>query len=173
MAAALQVCLLLGISEKEFFDNMRTFTGPAKRLQLIKFNEGMQSYVYKDFAHAPSKVMATVTAVKDWYPDHTIIAFFELHTFSSLNPQFLEEYRGALEMADKRIVYYNEHTLHMKKMDLLPKELIKRAFGHEDIVVCTKSNKLEEIVNRYAQNDVVYLFMSSGNFSNLDLHNII
>jgi UDP-N-acetylmuramate: L-alanyl-gamma-D-glutamyl-meso-diaminopimelate ligase len=173
MAAALKVCSLLGIQEEDFFRTMTTFAGPAKRLQLIKFNEEENSYVYKDFAHAPSKVLATVTAIKEWYPEHTIIAFLELHTFSSLNPRFLKEYNGTLAMADKKIVYYNEHTLQMKKMDLIPFEVLKDAFGHEELVVCTNRERLQNIATGFTQRKVVYLFMTSGNFSNLDLQKII
>src|SRR5690606_26798905 len=104
----------LGISEENFYASIKKFSGADKRLELIGHKGN--SRIYKDFAHSPSKLKATTTAVKNQFPENKLIACIELHTFSSLNKKFLKEYSGSLNDADEAIVYYNEHTIEHKKL---------------------------------------------------------
>jgi UDP-N-acetylmuramate: L-alanyl-gamma-D-glutamyl-meso-diaminopimelate ligase len=173
LAAALMVCEELGLSQNVFFESMADFSGPHKRLQLVKNYADQNTLVYLDFAHAPSKVETTVRAVKDWYPEHTLHAFFELHTYSSLNPEFLMEYNGALAHADNKIVFYDRHTLEMKNMADLERGTIKEAFNDETIIVYNNRKDLEKYVQNLEIKKAVFLFMTSGNFMNLDIEHIL
>ena len=120
MNAARLVCNELNLSDNQFFEAIATFTGAAKRLELLK--ETATSIAYKDFAHAPSKLKATVHALKKRFPKRELIACFELHTFSSLNKVFLPQYKNAMEAADVAYVYFSEHTLEMKRLPMITKE---------------------------------------------------
>ncbi|MBK8830469.1 MAG: peptidoglycan synthetase, partial [Saprospiraceae bacterium] len=113
---------IAGLSSKDFYNSIQSFTGASKRLQTLHVEERLTAYL--DFAHAPSKVRATVNAVREKHPNAYIIACLELHTFSSLNPAFLPQYKGALAEADVKILYYSPHTLSIKKLpDLSPGQL--------------------------------------------------
>ncbi len=163
--AAKHVCLQIGMDETTFLKSMSDFTGAAKRLE--KWIETEDKIVYRDFAHAPSKVKATLHAVKEIYPDKKIIAVFELHTYSSLNQQFLSEYKDVLKNADYKIVYFDAHTLEIKKMPPLNKEQIQSAFNDTTIhVIDNKSDLLEKLSTINIKNKIL-LLMSSGTFSDL------
>ena len=161
------VCRELGIEYSDFLASLVTFKGAKKRLQLLSQDE--DSRIFLDFAHAPSKVSATTTAVKDWYPGQELIAVVELHTFSSLNKEFIPQYRNSLSAADKAVVFINKHTLKMKQMPELTEDFIKDAFNDQQlIVVFTKEALAEELasIESKSQN---FLFMSSGNFGGLNI----
>jgi len=167
LKAAYLVCSELGIADKDFFKAIKTFKGAAKRLQLLHKKNGCSAYL--DFAHAPSKVAATVAALKSKQANQKLVACLELHTFSSLNRKFLKEYSKSMEKADKAIVYFSEHTLKMKKLPLLSTEEVKAAFKHPNIEVFTNNQKLLKALKRFKWKDKQLLMMSSGTFNGLDL----
>lgn len=166
--AAWCVCQELGISEDDFLSSLNTFKGAAKRMQLIRTNE--HSFFYQDFAHAPSKVKATTSAVRHTYPDHRIITCVELHTFSSLSKEFIPQYKGALSGADNAIVFYQEHTLHMKKLPPLEADFIKEAFDFPGLVIIQNPDDLERhLISLASEIPTIFLMMSSGTFGGTDL----
>ncbi len=167
MAGAKNICTQLGISDTDFYHAISSFEGTARRLEKLKDTGSF--VVFRDFAHSPSKVKATVDAVKTQYPNHKIIACFELHTFSSLNSNFLTEYHNTLQAADEAIVYYNEHVLELKKMPPLDVEEVAEAFGG-GVEIYTDAEMLHEFVADIEQKNTVLLLMSSGTFSNLPLN---
>ncbi len=165
MEAAKSVCNQINISNEQFYKSISNFKGAAKRLETwIKDNDII---VYRDFAHAPSKVKATIDAVKELYQEKTIIAVLELHTYSSLNPEFLKEYKDSMIKAGHKIVYYDSHTLQIKKMQEIPSENITTAFNDSSIRVSTNKKGLLEILQSIDIKNKVLLLMSSGTFSNL------
>lgn len=168
LSAARAVCDELGIGDNEFYPAIGTFKGSGKRLELL--SRGENSMVYLDFAHAPSKVKATVDAVAERYPRHRIVVCLELHTYSSLNETFLKNYKNSLDEADLSFVYYNPHALSLKKLDLLDKKTVKQAFGNDLTVVIDDSDELFYKIKEAAGSDTVYLFMSSGDFNGCDLN---
>lgn len=168
--AAEKVCLQLGLTQDEFYDALQTFTGANKRLQVLRKGNKRGGNVYLDFAHAPSKVQATTDAVKDWYQDASLIAVFELHTFSSLNAEFLPQYKGALDAADVAFVLFSEHALKMKKMPPLEKNFVEECFGHSNIKVFTNSKDLYSELKEHDLNTSNLLLMSSGTFDGMELN---
>lgn len=162
------ICLEMGIQEDEFYEAIASFTGASKRLESLKSSDKVK--VYKDFAHAPSKVMATVSAVKETYPNSKVVACLELHTFSSLNPDFLPGYSGALDKADEAMVYFNPKAVAHKKLPPLEEETVAQAFGRSDLQVLTQADMVLDRLVAERNNDTVYLLMSSGNFDGKDLN---
>lgn len=160
------ICNQLGLTDVEFYKAIATFKGAAKRLQVLK--SGTNSTVYLDFAHAPSKVKATVNAMKEYYPERKLIACLELHTFSSLNSDFLGEYRNTLAGADEAIVYFNPETLWHKQLPDITPAQVKEAFGGS-IKVFTQSAELIGFLKSINYQNANLLLMSSGNFGGLDL----
>jgi UDP-N-acetylmuramate: L-alanyl-gamma-D-glutamyl-meso-diaminopimelate ligase len=158
----------IGLSTKDFYRSIQSFTGASKRLQTLVQAENIISYL--DFAHAPSKVKATVNAVREKHADAYIIACLELHTFSSLNPAFLPQYKDALAEADIKIVYYSPHTLEIKKLPDLSAGQLADFFNEPGLRIATTGDELEQLVLE-AKTDVptVLLWMSSGRFDGLDL----
>ena len=171
MMAALDVCMDLGITAPDFFAAISTFRGAAKRLELLIENQ--HSKVYRDFAHAPSKVNATVTAIKEQYPHKRIIALLELHTYSSLNIKFLPKYKGALDNADEAYVYYSEHTLSIKKMDQLSPQIVEESFENPSVKAINQKEELELVLEQIDLDNCVILIMSSGTFDHLDVKGIL
>ncbi|MFT6338395.1 MAG: UDP-N-acetylmuramate: L-alanyl-gamma-D-glutamyl-meso-diaminopimelate ligase [Saprospiraceae bacterium] len=167
--AAEKVCLMLGLTLDDFYDSLQTFTGANKRLQVLKKGNSVNGNIYLDFAHAPSKVKATTDAVKDWYKDAPLIAVFELHTFSSLNAEFLPQYKGALDSANMAFVIFSEHALEMKKMPALDKVFVEECFEHPNIKVFTNSADLRAELNTYDFQESNLLLMSSGTFDGMEL----
>jgi len=167
LQGAKEVCLLLGVSEDEFYKSIATFKGAARRLEKLAENESLT--VFKDFAHSPSKLKATIEAVKKQFPASQLIACMELHTFSSLNENFLAEYKGAMDMADEAVIYYNPHTIAHKKLKQVDPEQVRAAFARKDAVVFTSSQKLSEYLVSKKYDHSVLLMMSSGNFDGIDL----
>ncbi len=161
------VCEKMGIASSDFFKAVSSFEGTSNRLELMGDNG--HSKVYRDFAHAPSKVVATVDAVAEQYPDKEVVACLELHTFSSLNKDFLNNYKSTLNSADKAIVYYNPHALKMKRLPELDPLLVKESFGNSRIEVYSDSSKLLNRLKEIKTDKTVLLMMSSGNFDNLNI----
>lgn len=163
--AALLVCKSLGLTEEQFYETISDFQGAAKRLQLLQSNQNCE--IYLDFAHAPSKVKATVTALKEKFPQRHLTACLELHTFSSLKKEFLPEYNNSMQNADDAIVYFNPKVVSHKKLESLDTEYIKECFGG-DIKVFTCSKKMQDFLNSYNWIGKNLIFMSSGNFNGIN-----
>jgi UDP-N-acetylmuramate: L-alanyl-gamma-D-glutamyl-meso-diaminopimelate ligase len=169
--AALKVCLALGIPEDDFYGAISSFEGTSRRLQKLKETE--KGLIYLDFAHSPSKVKATVEAVSGRYPGREIIVCLELHTYSSLNSEFLPLYRGTLASATVPFVYFNPHSVELKKLKHLSADTVREAFGGENISVYDDSVKLFSFIKSQSYRRPVYLFMSSGNFDGFDFNSLI
>jgi UDP-N-acetylmuramate: L-alanyl-gamma-D-glutamyl-meso-diaminopimelate ligase len=166
MMGAKQVCNLLGLSDEDFFTAMQTFTGAAKRLEI--FHEDASKIIFRDFAHAPSKVKATVEAVKEQFPEKHLIACLELHTFSSLNKSFIPQYKNTMQAADVRIVYFNTHTLVLKKLETLRVDEVKTFFNDAALIVLNDAKDIISTIEKLKSGNDAVLLMSSGNFDNLD-----
>ncbi|MCE3279575.1 MAG: UDP-N-acetylmuramate-alanine ligase [Bacteroidetes bacterium] len=160
------VCIQIGVSDEQFYSAIKSFKGASKRLELV--NKNSKTAIYKDFAHSPSKLKATTQAVKKQFPDRKLIACMELHTFSSLNENFLKEYEGSMELADEAIVYFNPHTIEHKKLKPITEEQVKNAFGGKNISVCTSSKQLLNDLLKMNFENKNLLMMSSGNFDGID-----
>lgn len=167
LMGAQKVTELMGISEYAFFNAIKSFTGAAKRLEKIAENE--TSVVFKDFAHSPSKLTATVSAVKKQYADKTLVAIVELHTFSSLNKNFISEYKGALTNADKALVYYNPKTVEHKKLEPISVDEMLEAFAKDGLIVSNKSEEVKPFVADQSSKNTVFLIMTSGNFDGINI----
>lgn len=165
--AAWLACRELGITAKQFINAIGSFTGASKRLELLAQNE--HTVVYRDFAHAPSKVSATIRAVKNQFPEKQFIAILELHTFSSLNETFLEEYKGALDLADGACVFYSKHALELKRLPELSKEAVQNNFARKGLQVFNRREELEQWLDGLNYHNSVVVFMSSGNYDGIDM----
>ena len=166
LTAARLACNQMGINNQLFYEAIQSFTGAAKRLELV-FKTGTFNF-YKDFAHSPSKLKATTDAVKQQFPERKIIACMELHTFSSLTEDFLNEYKNSMNLADEAIVYYNPHTISHKKLKEISPEQVHTCFNRKDLIVFTKSEELTNYIKTKNFNNSVLLMMSSGNFDGVD-----
>lgn len=160
------VCLKLGVSSADFYKAIASFKGAARRLELVKKNNS--TAIYKDFAHSPSKLKATTSALKNQYDDRELIACMELHTFSSLNANFLGEYNGSMAAADKAFVYFNPHTIEHKKLPPISIDQVKQAFGSNNVEVFTDSKMLIERLQQMKWEKKNLLMMTSGNFDGVD-----
>ncbi len=168
--AAKNVCAQLGIDEEGFNAAISSFAGAAKRLELITTKD--QTNVYKDFAHSPSKLKATINAVKSQFKDRKLVAFMELHTFSSLNKDFLNEYKGCMNDADIAIVYIDAKTFEQKKMQPLTKQDIKQAFEDDKLLYFDNQQELLAYLTSLNYKQTNLLMMSSGTYAGLDLHQL-
>ena len=171
ITAAYYVCMELNISARIFATAIASFSGAAKRLEL--FDESDSGNIYRDFAHAPSKVLASVDAMKQQFPKRKLVAVLELHTFSSLNENFMNEYNGALENADEAIVFYSKHTLELKRLPLLNPEKVKAGFGKQNLEVITSREELEKRLVNTPKTNANFLFMSSGNYEGMNILQVI
>ena len=171
LTAARLACRQVGVSDAQFDEAISTFEGASKRLELVKKSDTCA--VYKDFAHAPSKLRATIHAMREQYPDRKLVACMELHTFSSLTQKFLQQYKGAMDEADVRYVYYSIHALQLKKLPDLDPEEVKSAFGG-NVEVFTDSKKMLECVMALMREcaNTNLLMMSSGNFDGIDFNQL-
>lgn len=167
LTGARLVCNQLGLSDAQFHEAIQSFTGAARRLELIANTENVA--VYKDFAHSPSKLKATTSAVKQQFGVRPLVACMELHTFSSLNKDFLQEYHGAMDLADEAIVYFNPHTIAHKKLAAISVAEVKAAFGRADIQVYTEAKEMAAYLQQLDWKNRNLLLMSSGNFDGMDL----
>ena len=164
------VCNTLGISDARFYEAIQSFSGAGKRMQLLFENSGTS--VYLDFAHAPSKVSATTTALKEQYPDRRLVAVLELHTFSSLNAEFIPLYQNALDKTDVAMVYFNPLTIEHKKLPPLTPDQVQKAFGRSDLLVFDDANKLMRELKRSDWTHTNLLIMTSGNFDGQNLEQL-
>jgi UDP-N-acetylmuramate: L-alanyl-gamma-D-glutamyl-meso-diaminopimelate ligase len=167
MEGARFICSQLGIMEEEFYEAIMSFKGASKRLEKVERTDG--GLLYKDFAHAPSKVKATVSAFTEQFSKTETFGFLELHTYSSLNPVFLEQYDHAMDGLDNAVVFYSEDALKIKRMDPISPDLIKEKFKNENLKVFTKAEELHAYWETLDKSKGAFVMMSSGNFGGLDL----
>jgi UDP-N-acetylmuramate: L-alanyl-gamma-D-glutamyl-meso-diaminopimelate ligase len=167
------VCKQVGISDEDFYRVISSFKGAAKRLELIVKNEHFA--FYKDFAHSPSKVKATIDAAKKQFPERKLVACLELHTFSSLNENFLKEYAGSMDPADEAVVYFNPHTIEHKKLKPITEQQVKNSFRWsgfktptDTLKVFTDSKAISQFIMEQNWKDKNLLMMSSGTFDGMD-----
>ncbi|MFY7730593.1 MAG: UDP-N-acetylmuramate--L-alanine ligase [Flavobacterium sp.] len=172
LAGAKWICQCMGVDEADFYEAIATFKGASKRLE--KIAENGKNVAYKDFAHSPSKVAATTKAVKEQYPDRTLIACLELHTYSSLNAEFLKEYRGALDAADVAVVFYSPDAVKIKQLEEVTYEQIAAAFNREDLIIYTNPAAFKQYLYelKYDTNGAALLLMSSGNYGGLNFEEV-
>lgn len=173
MQAAIAVCIELGISREDCYQAIADFSGAARRLE--KILETGNLIAFRDFAHAPSKLKATLDAVREAYPGHKLIACFELHTYSSLSEQFLKEYAGSMDNADEAIVYFSHHALQLKGLPPLSKDDVYQHFGTTGLTVVDKKAELQDAVAQQINNatqPVCLLLMSSGTFDGIDWNSV-
>ena len=166
MMAAKNACEYAGINSEKFYEAIQSFKGTANRLETLA--EDANSIIYRDFAHAPSKLKATINAVKNLYPERKLIAAYELHTFSSLNKEFLPHYKNSMVEADVKAVLFSKHALEMKKMPMLDISEVASNFG-SDVKVFTDKNELRKFLESHYTNHENLLLMSSGTFDGMDL----
>lgn len=169
MQAAVNIGICLGLAANECWIALQDFAGTARRLE--KIMERSDIVAFKDFAHSPSKVKATVEAVRKTYPDHHLVAVLELHTFSSLNKDFLPLYRHTMQPADRAIVHYHPHVFEMKRMEVLQPEWVANSF--EGVQVITDMEQLVDSVVGGGRLPCVYLFMSSGNWGGINWQTVL
>ncbi|MCB0836688.1 MAG: peptidoglycan synthetase [Bacteroidetes bacterium] len=170
IAAAWEVCDLLGIEVVDFLKHMATFTGAKSRMETVSETEN--KLVIKDYAHAPAKVQATVEAVRERYKKRNLIACVELHTFSSLNKEFIPLYKNTLKKADYKIIFIDPHALQKRRMPAISREDLVKAFGDKSLIYLTESSSIEDTIRKCQTGDDVILMMSSGNFDGLNLKNL-
>jgi UDP-N-acetylmuramate: L-alanyl-gamma-D-glutamyl-meso-diaminopimelate ligase len=167
LSGAKEILRKIGIPADMFFEAIQSFEGAAGRLEKVK--DGANSTVFKDFAHAPSKVKATVKALKEISPSRDLVACLELHTYSSLNKNFLPQYKDSMKPAQVEIVYFNPEKMKQKELEPLTPEEIRKAFNNKEILVFQDSVKLKEYLVQQPWKNKNLLMMSSGNFGGIDI----
>ncbi|MDI9309118.1 MAG: Mur ligase family protein [Limnohabitans sp.] len=170
LAGAKWVCQCMGVDEAEFYEAIATFKGASKRLE--KIAESTNKVAYKDFAHSPSKVSATTKAVKAQYPDRKLVACLELHTYSSLNAEFLKQYEGALDAADVAVVFYSPDAVKIKKLEEVTYDQIAQSFKRDDLVIYTNPSDFKNYLFSQNLDNSALLLMSSGNYGGLDFEEV-
>lgn len=165
------ICQNMGVDEADFYEAIASFKGASKRLE--KISENKDRVIFKDFAHSPSKVKATTDAVKEQYPNRTLVACLELHTYSSLNAEFLKEYESALDSADIAVVFYSPEAVKIKRLDEVTQEQIAKSLNRNDLIIYTNPKEFEEYLYKLNLKNAVLLLMSSGNYGGLDLNILI
>jgi len=170
LAGAKWICQLIGIQEEDFYEAIASFKGASKRLE--KLAENNKTVIFKDFAHSPSKVKATTSSVKEQFKDKSLFACLELHTYSSLNADFLKEYKGALDKADKAVVFYSPKAVAIKKLEEVNKEQIYNAFNRNDLMVFTNPKEFSDYLMAQNLENTALLLMSSGNYGGLNFEEL-
>jgi len=170
LAGAKWICQHMGIDEDDFYEAIASFKGASKRLE--KIAENNSTVIFKDFAHSPSKVSATTKAVKEQYSDRTVLACLELHTYSSLNAEFLEQYKGALDYADKAVVFFSPHAVKIKKLDEVSEAQIANAFQRDDLIIYTNPQEFKDFLFSQNLDKTALVLMSSGNYGGLDFDDV-
>jgi UDP-N-acetylmuramate: L-alanyl-gamma-D-glutamyl-meso-diaminopimelate ligase len=165
LMGAKEICKQIGVSNQEFLSALQSFKGAGKRLQKVVEKKGF--VMFKDFAHSPSKLKATTSAVKEQFKEKLVVACMELHTFSSLNKEYLPLYNGAMKHADRAIVYFNTNVVTHKRLPAISVEEVKNAFGGE-VEVYNSTEQVLQIVQNINVNDSILLMMSSGDFDGID-----
>lgn len=164
------VCESIGVESEKSYHSISSFNGASKRLELVVSHPFTN--VYKDFAHSPSKLKATIEAVKNQFPDRKLVACIELHTYSSLNTEFLSQYRHCMDKAETAIIYYSRHALELKKLPYFNKETVIEAFGRNDINVFNESNQIVDYLHNIEWKNTNLLMMSSGDFDGINLKSL-
>jgi UDP-N-acetylmuramate: L-alanyl-gamma-D-glutamyl-meso-diaminopimelate ligase len=170
LAGAKWICQNMGVDEADFYEAIASFKGASKRLE--KIAESRTTVAYKDFAHSPSKVAATTKAVKEQYPDRTLVACLELHTYSSLNSEFLKEYEGALEYADVAVVFYSPDAVKIKQLEEVTYDQIAQAFNRKDLIIYTNPKDFKDYLFNLNLENSALLLMSSGNYGGLNFDEV-
>ncbi len=170
LAGAKWICQNMGVDEADFYEAIASFKGASKRLE--KIAEGKGKVAYKDFAHSPSKVSATTKAVKAQYPNRKLVACLELHTYSSLNAEFLKEYEGALDAADVAVVFYSPDAVKIKQLSAVSYDQIASSFKRDDLIIFTNPTEFKEFLFNYDLNNSALLLMSSGNYGGLNFDEV-
>jgi UDP-N-acetylmuramate: L-alanyl-gamma-D-glutamyl-meso-diaminopimelate ligase len=170
LAGAKWICQHMGIDEDDFYEAIESFSGASKRLE--KIAENTATVIFKDFAHSPSKVAATTKAVKAQYKNRTVLACLELHTYSSLNAAFLEEYKGALDAADKAVVFYSPHAVKIKQLEEVTAAQIASAFERDDLIIYTNPQEFKDFLFNQNLENTALLLMSSGDYGGLNFEEL-
>lgn len=170
ISGAYEICRLVGIPDETFFTAVSSFEGADKRLQLLGAND--TTSVFLDFAHSPSKVKATIEAVRELFPYRKIVSCLELHTYSSLKKEFLNEYRNTMDSSAEALIYYNNHTVELKRLEKISPENIVESFGRNDLKVFTLSMQLIDYLLSSDYRNTVLLLMSSGNFDGINFKDL-
>jgi UDP-N-acetylmuramate: L-alanyl-gamma-D-glutamyl-meso-diaminopimelate ligase len=170
LAGAKWICQHVGVDQDDFYEAIASFKGASKRLEKIAENES--TVIFKDFAHSPSKVQATTNAVKNQYNNRKVLACLELHTYSSLNAEFLKEYVGALDNADVAVVFYSPHAVEIKQLEKVTEKQIANAFQRDDLIIYTNPNEFKDYLFSQNLNDTVLLLMSSGNYGGINFDEV-
>ncbi|GAB7257060.1 UDP-N-acetylmuramate--L-alanine ligase [Polaribacter sp. OB-PA-B3] len=170
LAGAKWICQHMGVDEDDFYEAIASFKGASKRLE--KIAENNSTVIFKDFAHSPSKVAATTKAVKEQYSDRMVLACLELHTYSSLNADFLAEYKGALDAADKAVVFYSPNAVKIKQLEEVTSTQIANAFEREDLIIYTNPTAFKEFLIKQNLDNTALVLMSSGNYGGLDFDEV-
>ena len=170
LAGAKWICQNMGVDEADFYEAIASFKGASKRLE--KIAESKTKVAFKDFAHSPSKVAATTKAVKEQFPDRKLIACLELHTYSSLNAEFLKEYEGALEFADVAVVFYSPEAVKIKQLEEVTYHQIAQAFNREDLIIFTNAEEFKSFLFHQNFENSALLLMSSGNYGGLNFDEV-
>ena len=170
LAGAKWICQNMGVDEADFYEAIASFKGASKRLEKIAESNG--KVAYKDFAHSPSKVSATTKAVKAQYPNRKLVACLELHTYSSLNAEFLKEYEGALDAADVAVVFYSPDAVKIKQLEEVSYDQIAQSFKRDDLIIYTNPAEFKDFLFNYDLNNSALLLMSSGNYGGLNFDEV-
>ena len=170
LAGAKWICQNMGVDEADFYEAIASFKGASKRLEKIAESKG--KVAYKDFAHSPSKVSATTKAVKAQYPNRKLVACLELHTYSSLNAEFLKEYEGALDEADLAVVFYSPDAVKIKQLEEVSYDQIAQSFTRDDLIIYTNPAEFKDFLFSYDLNNSALLLMSSGNYGGLNFDEV-
>ena len=170
LAGAKWICQNMGVDEADFYEAIASFKGASKRLE--KIAESKTKVAYKDFAHSPSKVSATTKAVKAQYPDRKLVACLELHTYSSLNAEFLKEYQGALDAADVAVVFYSPDAVKIKRLEEVTYDQIAQSFQREDLIIYTNPVEFKDFLFSQNLENSALLLMSSGNYGGLNFDEV-
>lgn len=170
LAGAKWICQHMGVDEDDFYEAIANFKGASKRLE--KVLETGSTVIYKDFAHSPSKVKATTLAVRNQFPGRRLIACLELHTYSSLNPNFLDQYRTALDPADQAVVFYSPEAVELKKLEPVTPAQIREAFGKQDLTIYTDPLLFRDYLKNLSYSNSAVLLMSSGTYGDLNFEEV-
>ncbi len=170
LEGAKNICLHIGVGEDDFYEAISSFKGANKRLE--KLFENDSTVIFKDFAHSPSKVKATSDAVKEQYGSRRVLTCLELHTYSSLNANFLKEYQNALDAADEAVVFYSPHAVKIKRLEEVTKEQIAKAFQRDDLIIYTDPKEFKDFLFSQNLNNTALLLMSSGDYGGLDFEEV-
>jgi UDP-N-acetylmuramate: L-alanyl-gamma-D-glutamyl-meso-diaminopimelate ligase len=170
LAGAKWICQHMGIDEDGFYEAIGSFSGASKRLE--KIAESNSTVVFKDFAHSPSKVEATTRAVKEQYSERTVLACLELHTYSSLNAEFLSEYKNSLHAADLAVVFYSPKAVKIKQLETVTAQQIAEAFQRDDLIIYTNPEEFKDFLFRQNLDKTALILMSSGNYGGLDFEQV-